>query len=68
MSDAIKELMNLPLEKQVRILSNLSVKNEKDNIEINGSMFKAPSMVVRLIEALTDELEYLKTRDAVQKD
>ena len=68
MSDAIKELMNLPLEKQVRILSNLSVKNEKDNIEINGSMFKAPSMVVRLIEALTDELEYLKTKDAVQKD
>ena len=68
MSELIKELVYLPLEKQKKVLKEWSKQN-KDSIEINGSVFLLPSVVVGLIKALTDELEEMKKREyAIQEN
>ena len=68
MSELIKELVYLPLEKQKKVLKEWS-KHNKDSIEINGSVFLLPSVVVGLIKALTDELEEMKKREyAIQEN
>ena len=70
MSVAIKELINLPLEEQNEILQEWSTSNNanKDSIEINGNVFILPSVVVGLIKALTDELEEIKVKYAIQEN
>ena len=68
MSELIKELVYLPLEKQKKVLKKWSKQN-KDSIEINGDVFLLPSVVVGLIKALTDELEEMKKREyAIQEN
>ena len=70
MSVVIKELINLPLEEQQKVLKEWSTSNDtnKDSIEINGNIFILPSVVVGLIKALTDELEELKVKYAIQEN
>lgn len=70
MSEVIKELINLPLEEQQKILKEWSRpnNNSKESIEINGNIFILPSVVVGLIEALTDELEEIKSKYAIQEN
>ena len=70
MSVVIKELINLPLEEQQKVLKEWSTSNDtnKDSIEINGNVFILPSVVVGLIKALTDELEELKSKYAIQEN
>ena len=70
MSEVIKELINLPLEEQQKVLKEWSVSNElnKDSIEINGNVFILPAAVVGLIKALTDELEEIKVKYAIQEN
>ena len=68
MSELIKELVYLPLEKQKKVLKKWSKQN-KDSIEINGYVFLLPSVVIGLIRALTDELEEMKKREyAIQEN
>ena len=68
MSELIKELVYLPLEKQKKVLKEWSKQN-KDSIEINGDVFLLPSVVIGLIRALTDELEEMKKREyAIQEN
>ena len=70
MSEVIKELINLPLEEQQKVLKEWSVSNElnKDSIEINGNVFILPAAVVGLIKALTNELEEIKVKYAIQEN
>ena len=70
MSVVIKELINLPLEEQQKVLKEWSTSNNanKDSIEINGNVFILPSVVVGLIKALTDELEEIKVKYAIQEN
>ena len=70
MSVVIKELINLPLEEQQKVLKEWSTSSStsEDSIEINGNIFILPSVVVGLIKALTDELEELKVKYAIQEN
>ena len=70
MSVVIKELINLPLEEQQKVLKEWSTSSStsEDSIEINGNVFILPSVVVGLIKALTDELEELKVKYAIQEN
>ena len=49
MADAMITLTNLPYEKQVRILEEMSISSDEVPIEINGQMYKINFEVMDLI-------------------
>jgi hypothetical protein len=56
MADAMITLTNLPYEKQVRILDEMSISSDEVPIEINGQMYKINFEVMDLINGLHEEL------------
>ena len=56
MADAMITLTNLPYEKQVRILEEMSISSDEVPIEINGQMYKINFEVMDLINGLHEDL------------